>query len=99
MSYLLKAVSKERVIDVIQWTGNNLKDVISLTGKNERFDDWFSSFEDYEDFVRNSGNIFKIFGKNGCTDVPVGWYILSNKQGKGGWALSVSDFEKEYRLI
>ena len=62
---------------MIQWTGNNLKDVIEFTGKSPRFNEWFKSWDDYEDYVRQHGNIFKMFNDDGShLEVPVGAWIV-----------------------
>ena len=49
----------------IQWRGDNLREVLGFTGVYKRFDEWFSSFEEYEDYVKSHNNIFKIFCENG----------------------------------
>ncbi len=62
---------------MIQWTGNNLKDLIEFTGKSPRFNKWFKSWDDYEDYVRQHGNIFKMFNDDGShLEVPVCAWIV-----------------------
>ena len=36
---------------MVQWKGDNLKEVISFTGKDKNFGKWFKSFEEYEEYV------------------------------------------------
>ena len=48
-------------LKMIQWTGENLKEVIDFTGKYPRFDEWFKSWEEYENYVHSHSNIFKLF--------------------------------------
>ena len=67
----------------VQWTGNNLKEVIEFTGKSPRFDEWFKTWDEYESYVRNHGNIFKLFNKDGSHyEVPVGAWIVKTPDGR-----------------
>ena len=50
-----------KVLECIQWKGDNLKDVIEFTGKHPKFDEWFPTFEEYEKKVKDDGDIFKLF--------------------------------------
>lgn len=75
-------VKKPVTIQAIQWTGDNLKEVLEFTGKSEKFDEWFSSFEDYENFVRNDGNVFKIFTLEGIMDATIGDWIIRGVKGE-----------------
>ncbi len=73
----LDAAQRAREQMMIQWTGNNLKDLIEFTGKSPRFNEWFKSWDDYEDYVRQHGNIFKMFNDDGShLEVPVGAWIV-----------------------
>lgn len=73
----LDAAQRAKEQMMIQWTGNNLKDVIEFTGKSPRFNEWFKSWDDYEDYVRRHGNIFKMFNDDGShLEVPVGAWIV-----------------------
>lgn len=52
---------KPQYYTAIQWTGDNLKDVLDFTGKSIRFNEWFKSFEDYAALVALEGHTFKLF--------------------------------------
>lgn len=49
----------------IQWTGDNLREVIGFTGLHPRFGDWFGTFEEYEQYVREHGSVFKLYLQDG----------------------------------
>lgn len=67
---------------IIQWKGDNLKEVIGFTGKDKNFDKWFASFEEYERYVHEHNNIFKLFNKDGSHyEVPVGAWIVKTPDG------------------
>ena len=53
-------LEKEQHPKIIQWTGHNLKEVIDFTGKSPRFDEWFKSWEDFENYVHRHGDILKL---------------------------------------
>lgn len=68
---------KEQKPKMIQWTGKNLKEVINFTGKSPRFDEWFKSWEDFENYVHSHGDILKLFCEDGSHyEVPVGAWIV-----------------------
>lgn len=69
---------------MIQWKGNNLKEVIDFTGiYKDGFEKWFhNSWEEYEKYVHEHNNIFKIFNKDGShIEVPVGAWIVKTPDG------------------
>jgi len=67
---------------MIEWTGNNLKEVIEFTGKSPRFDEWFKTWDEYESYVHSHGNILKLFNKDGThLEVPVGAWIFKTPDG------------------
>lgn len=71
---------KPVVIEAIQWTGENLAEVLAFTGKHPSWDKWFRCFEEYEDHVRNDGSIFKIITLEGTMDaIPNDWIIRGVK--------------------
>jgi hypothetical protein len=73
---------KEQNPAMIQWKGDNLKEVIGFTGKDKNFDKWFTSFEEYERYVYEHNNIFKIFNEDGShIEVPVGAWIVKTPDG------------------
>lgn len=69
---------------MIQWKGDNLKEVIDFTGVyKEGFEKWFhNSWEEYEKYVHEHNNIFKIFNEDGShIEVPVGAWIVKTPDG------------------
>ena len=67
---------------MIQWKGDNLKEVIGFTGKDKNFDKWFKSFEEYEKYVHEHNDIFKLFNENGSHyEIPVGAWIVKTPDG------------------
>ena len=80
----------------ITWTGDNLKEVIDLIGKYDKFDQWFDSFQQYEDYVRAHGNILKMFvSDTDYYEVYVGCEI--ERQWNGAW-LPVTKGKYKYKL-
>ena len=75
-------VEQEQPIDMIQWTGNNLKEVIDFTGKSPRFGEWFKSWEEYENYVHTHNDILKLFCEDGSHyEVPIGAWIVKTPDG------------------
>lgn len=67
---------------MIQWKGDNLKEVIDFTGKDKNFEKWFKSFEEYEKYVQEHDGIFKLFNADGSHyEVPVGAWIVKTPDG------------------
>lgn len=68
--------------DMIQWTGNNLKEVIEFTGKSPRFEEWFKSWEEFETYVHQHNDILKLYREDGSHyEVPVGAWIVKTPDG------------------
>lgn len=68
---------------MIEWTGNNLKEVIEFTGKSPRFDEWFKTWDEYESYVHSHGNVLKLFSEDGShLEVPVGAWIFKTPDGR-----------------
>lgn len=66
----------------IQWKGNNLKEIVEFTGKSPKFNDWFKTWEEYENYVHAHNNIFKLFNEDGSRfEVPVGAWIVKTPDG------------------
>jgi len=66
----------------IQWKGNNLKEIVEFTGKSPKFNDWFKTWEEYENYVHTHNNIFKLFNEDGSHfEVPVGAWIVKTPDG------------------
>lgn len=67
----------------IQWDGTNLGLVLMFAGKCKEFDNWFKSFEEYEQYVRSHDNIFKLYTEDGSYYyVPVGGWLTKAPDGK-----------------
>jgi hypothetical protein len=77
-----KFTKKPVTIEAILWTGNNLKEVINFTGKHPKWDKWFSSWEEYEERVKNDGGIFKIITLEGTMEASIGDYIIKGVKGE-----------------
>lgn len=59
-------------IEAIQWTGDNLREVIGFTGRHESATDW--SWDHFEALVAKKG--LKIFTLEGPLRASVGDYII-----------------------
>ena len=80
----------------ITWNGNNLKEVIGLIGKYDKFDQWFKSWEEYEDYVHSHDNILKMFiSDREYYEVYVGCEI--ERQWGGSW-LPVTKGKFKYNI-
>jgi len=70
--------------NMIQWKGDNLKEVINFTGVyKEGFEKWFhNSWEEYEKYVHEHNDIFKLFNEDGSHyEVPIGAWIVKTPDG------------------
>lgn len=77
-----KTCKDEQKPIMIQWQGNNLKEVIDFTGKDKNFEKWFKSFEEYEKYVDDHNGIFKLFNADGSHyEVPIGSWIVKTPDG------------------
>lgn len=96
-----KIVNKFDCYDFIQWTGDNIKDVIEFTGKHPNFDKWFKSFEDYERHVKEDGQRFKLFSGSSFMVASVGDYILKQNihDEQRCSVVSEENFDKQYVRI
>lgn len=73
---------KPVAIQAIQWTGENLCEVINFTGKHPRWSEWFATWEDYEARVRADGGIFKIITLEGAMEATPGDWIIRGVKGE-----------------
>ena len=68
---------------MIQWKGDNLKEVIDFTGKDKNFEKWFKSFEEYEKYVQEHDGIFKLFNADGSHyEVRVGAWLIKTPDNR-----------------
>lgn len=88
---------KPVVIDALKWNGDNLKEVLEFTGKSPRFDEYFKTFEEYENHVKKDGNIFKIFTLEGTMKASVGDYIIKGVKGEN-YPCKPDIFESTYEV-
>lgn len=69
---------KPVVIEAVQWRGDNLREVIAFTGRNESAESW--TWDHFEDVVRREGlMIFTLEGKHLAS---VGDYIIKGVHGE-----------------
>lgn len=73
---------KPVVIEAVQYTGDNLREVLDFTGKHPRFDEWFSSFEDYQRHVAADRQAFKIITLEGTMEALPGDWIIRGVKGE-----------------
>ncbi len=68
------------VVEAVYWTGENLKEVIDLTGMHKSVENW--SWEQFKDvvIVRNRG--LKIFTLSGPVHASIGDYIIQGVEGE-----------------
>ncbi len=74
----MKYRKKSIIIDAIQWTGENLREIIDFTGLHQSAEKW--SWKEYEEVVRVDG--LKIFTIEGSLRAPVGWFIIRGVEGE-----------------
>jgi len=85
---MAKYRKKPVVIEAVQYTGENLLDVLAFTGKNERFDylfalrEWFDSDDDYVAYVADDRRAFKIFTLEGVMEAMPGDWIIRGVRGE-----------------
>ena len=78
----LEKQGEQKPVMMIQWAGDNLQEVIRITGLSPNFHKWFKSWKDYEDYVHTHNNIFKLFNEDGSHyEVPVGAWIIKSPDG------------------
>lgn len=89
---------KPVTIKAIKYTGDNLKEVINFTGKHPRFSEWFKSWEDYENHVKNDNMIFKILTLEGTHNAQVGDWIIRGVNGEH-YPCKPDIFDKTYEEV
>ena len=89
---------KPVTVEAVQWTGDNLQEVIKFTGLHPKFNEWFDSFEEYERYVKSDNNIFKIFTLEGTMKASIGDYIIKGVNGEN-YPCKPDIFERTYEKI
>jgi hypothetical protein len=74
----MKFRKKPVVIEAVQWTGDNLIEVIRHTGQNASASHY--KWEEYEDIVRHEG--LKIYTLEGPLMASIGDWIIKGVQGE-----------------
>jgi len=73
----IKKYRKPVMIKALQWTGDNLKEVISFTGLHPSARKW--TWSEFEEVVRKDG--LKIFTPEGAKKAAIGDYIVKVEDG------------------
>lgn len=74
----MKYRKKPVVIDAIQWTGNNLREIIDFSGLHESATKW--TWKQYEHIVKKEG--LKIFTMEGPLMASAGDWIIKGIKGE-----------------
>lgn len=69
-------------VSAMQWKGDNLAEVLEFTGKHPKWDSWFTSFAEYEQWVKKDRNVFKIITNHGTVEAVPGDWILRSPTGE-----------------
>lgn len=78
----MKYRKKPVVIEAVQWTGENLREVLAFTGKHPRFHEWFRDFDAYSEHVAKDRNVFKILTLEGTMEASPGDWIIKGVAGE-----------------
>ena len=79
---IVNARKKPVVIQAVQWTGDNLQEILEFVGRHPDFDNWFQDNAEYADFVRNDGNRFKIKTLEGTMYADAGDWVIRGVKGE-----------------
>lgn len=71
-------VKRPVMIEALQWTGINLKEIIAFTGLHKSAEKW--TWEEYENIVEDEG--LKIFTLEGPLFATIGDYIIKGVKGE-----------------
>lgn len=55
-----KYIRRPFVVEAIEYTGDNLQEVLEFAGKHPNWEQWFTSFDEYKKYVEENGNVFKV---------------------------------------
>lgn len=78
----MKYRKKPVVVDAIQYTGTNLKEVLEFTGKHPKWHEWFVDFDGYQEYVRQDRNVFKLITLEGTMEAHPGDWIIRGIMGE-----------------
>lgn len=94
----MKFRKKPVVIDAIQWTGKNLREVITFTdgSPDTRSTHAAMKWEEYEDLVKRDG--LKIYTLEGKMSAIVGDWIIKGVKGEH-YPCKVDIFEATYEVV
>ena len=90
----MKFRKKPAVIDAVEWTGENLLQVIRFTGQHASALSY--KWEDYEDLVRRDG--LKIFTLEGVMKASIGDWIIKGVKGEY-YPIKADIFAKTYEAV
>ena len=90
----MKFRKKPVVIDAVQWTGENLLQVIRFTGQHASAMSY--KWEDYEDLVSRDG--LKIFTLEGVMKASIGDWIIKGVNGEH-YPIKADIFAKTYEAV
>lgn len=91
---MAKYRKKPVIIDAIQWTGENLKEIIAFTGLNESASEW--TWQELKEVVAKEG--LKIFTLEGVMLATIGDFIIKGVQGEV-YPCKLDIFEQTYEQI
>lgn len=86
------------MVEAIQWTGDNLQEILNFTGKSPKWGEYFKTMEEYENYVKAHGNTFKIFTLEGVMEASVGDWIIKGINGEN-YPCKPDIFNKTYERI
>lgn len=90
----MKFRKKPVVIEAVQWTGDNLEEVIAFSGLHPSAYKW--TWEEYVQYVKQHG--LKIFTLEGRMDASIGDWIIKGVNGEF-YPCKPDIFEATYELV
>ena len=82
------------VVEAVEWTGDNLKEIIDFIGLNPSAEKW--SWDEYEAIVKSEGLI--IFTLEGTHNASVGDFIIKGVHGEA-YPCKPDIFAKTYEVV
>lgn len=90
---------KPVTIEAVQYLGiENLEEVLAFTGKHPIWDKYFTSMEDYKEFVATHGETFKIKTLEGSMLAKPGDWIIRGVAGEF-YPCKPDIFEQTYEKV